>query len=242
MKYRILAAIAVTALAGSSSQGFAQSTNTDAILQRLEAKVDALAKENAELRERVRNLEPSRQAAKGTPSHEKVRTLSAPLPAQIGTPPVLAKSAVPVPLEVRRSGGVVAGAEAGSGAPILLLHGLGGTWQYWGRTMELLAGSARCIDFFAPVPTVATKLRTLFEVGLGYVHLGQPATTLSGGEAQRVKLATELAREYDVPMPMASLGEQVMIEAMARGWGDLDSTAPWMLQEEAAGVKVRATK
>src|ERR1700692_1036169 len=53
MKYRILAAIAVTALAGSSSQGFAQSTNTDAILQRLEAKVDALAKENAELRERV---------------------------------------------------------------------------------------------------------------------------------------------------------------------------------------------
>jgi excinuclease ABC subunit A len=49
-------------------------------------------------------------------------------------------------------------------------------------------------DFFAPVPSVATKLRTLYEVGLGYVHLGQPATTLSGGEAQRVKLATELSR------------------------------------------------
>jgi len=49
-------------------------------------------------------------------------------------------------------------------------------------------------DFFAPVPSVAAKLRTLYEVGLGYVHLGQPATTLSGGEAQRVKLATELSR------------------------------------------------
>ena len=57
-----------------------------------------------------------------------------------------------------------------------------------------------------------------------------------------VGLATELAREYDVPMPMAALGEQIMMEAMARGWGDKDSTSPWMLQEEAAGVKVRATK
>ena len=50
------------------------------------------------------------------------------------------------------------------------------------------------LEFFGPVPTVRTKLQTLFDVGLGYVHLGQPATTLSGGEAQRVKLATELSR------------------------------------------------
>jgi 3-hydroxyisobutyrate dehydrogenase len=57
-----------------------------------------------------------------------------------------------------------------------------------------------------------------------------------------VGLATELAREYDVPMPMAALGEQILMEAMARGWGDKDSTSPWMLQEEAAGVTVRATK
>jgi 3-hydroxyisobutyrate dehydrogenase-like beta-hydroxyacid dehydrogenase len=57
-----------------------------------------------------------------------------------------------------------------------------------------------------------------------------------------VGLATELAREFDVPMPMTSLHEQTMIEALARGWGDKDSLAPWMLQEEAAGVKVRATK
>ncbi len=49
-------------------------------------------------------------------------------------------------------------------------------------------------EFFAPLPKIARKLQTLYDVGLGYVKLGQPATTLSGGEAQRVKLATELAR------------------------------------------------
>jgi len=57
-----------------------------------------------------------------------------------------------------------------------------------------------------------------------------------------VGLATALAREYDVPMPMAAVGEQILIEAMARGWGDRDSTSPWELQEEAARVKVRSTK
>jgi excinuclease ABC subunit A len=50
------------------------------------------------------------------------------------------------------------------------------------------------LEFFSAVPNVRAKLQTLFDVGLGYVHLGQPATTLSGGEAQRVKLSTELSR------------------------------------------------
>jgi 3-hydroxyisobutyrate dehydrogenase len=56
-----------------------------------------------------------------------------------------------------------------------------------------------------------------------------------------VGLATALAKEYDVPMPLATAGEQQLIECMARGWGDRDSTAPWLLQEERAGVAVRAT-
>ena len=50
------------------------------------------------------------------------------------------------------------------------------------------------LEFFKNVPRIASKLTTLSEVGLGYIRLGQPATQLSGGEAQRVKLATELSK------------------------------------------------
>ncbi len=50
------------------------------------------------------------------------------------------------------------------------------------------------LDFFAPLPKLANKLQTMRDVGLGYVKLGQPSDTLSGGEAQRIKLATELSR------------------------------------------------
>jgi excinuclease ABC subunit A len=53
---------------------------------------------------------------------------------------------------------------------------------------------SEALEFFYHFPKVKVKLETLRDVGLGYIKLGQPATTLSGGEAQRVKLATELSR------------------------------------------------
>ena len=51
------------------------------------------------------------------------------------------------------------------------------------------------LEFFAPLPKIASRLQTMVDVGLGYVKLGQPSTELSGGEAQRIKLATELSRK-----------------------------------------------
>src|SRR5436189_4670109 len=58
--------------------------------------------------------------------------------------------------------------------------------------LEMTVEEAR--DFLGAIPPLRRKLDTLVDVGLGYIHLGQSATTLSGGEAQRVKLATELSR------------------------------------------------
>ena len=68
--------------------------------------------------------------------------------------------------------------------------------RYKGKNIaEVLDMTAReALDFFSAVPKIYEKLQTLCDVGLGYVKLGQPSTTLSGGEAQRVKLATELSR------------------------------------------------
>ncbi|MGZ5526512.1 MAG: ATP-binding cassette domain-containing protein, partial [Methylomonas sp.] len=68
--------------------------------------------------------------------------------------------------------------------------------RYKGKTInEVLDMTVEdAAEFFSPVPVVARKLQTLIEVGLSYITLGQNATTLSGGEAQRVKLAKELSK------------------------------------------------
>jgi excinuclease ABC subunit A len=68
--------------------------------------------------------------------------------------------------------------------------------HYKGKTISdiLEMTCEQALEFFANIPSIARKLQTLVDVGLGYIALGQPATTLSGGEAQRIKLASELSR------------------------------------------------
>ncbi len=68
--------------------------------------------------------------------------------------------------------------------------------KYKGRDISEVLGMTidEAAEFFDSIPSITPKLKTLQEVGLGYIKLGQPATTFSGGEAQRIKLATELAR------------------------------------------------
>ena len=68
--------------------------------------------------------------------------------------------------------------------------------RYKGKTISDILDMTveQACEFFENIPAIARKLDTLNEVGLGYITLGQPATTFSGGEAQRIKLASELSR------------------------------------------------
>ena len=68
--------------------------------------------------------------------------------------------------------------------------------KYRGRSIADILNMTveEALDFFDRIPSIKRKLKTLYEVGLSYIHLRQPATTLSGGEAQRVKLSTELSK------------------------------------------------
>jgi len=68
--------------------------------------------------------------------------------------------------------------------------------RYKGKNISEVLGMTinEAVEFFKPIPKIHRKLETLEEVGLGYIRMGQPATTLSGGEAQRIKLAAELSK------------------------------------------------
>ena len=72
--------------------------------------------------------------------------------------------------------------------------------KYKGKTIHeiLEMPVVDALVFFDSIPIIRNKLQTLKDVGLGYIHLGQQATTLSGGEAQRIKLATELSKVSNV--------------------------------------------
>ncbi len=86
------------------------------------------------------------------------------------------------------------------------------------------------------------RMRVLHEGLVRTMFRGEyePASFALNLAHKDISLATELAREYDVPMPMTTLAEQIALQAMNRGWGDKDSSVTVVLQEEQSNVEVRA--
>ena len=93
------------------------------------------------------------------------------------------------PLRVELSGSVVTGAESGSGAPLVLLHGLGGTWEYWGRTIALLSDRARCIALDLP----------------GFGHSDEPRRRIRPRLGGATTWPLRCARSTRVPRPSAAI-------------------------------------
>ncbi len=105
---------------------------------------------------------------------------------------------------------------------------------YKGRNIsEVLDMSVEeALEFFSAIPTIRRRLQTLYEVGLGYIKLGQPAPTLSGGEAQRVKLSSELNKRatgktlylLDEPTTGLHFDDIAKLLAMLQGLVDAGNT------------------
>ena len=87
------------------------------------------------------------------------------------------------------------------------------------------------------------RMSVLHEGVAGTVFRGEfePANFALSLARKDIGLATDLGREFDVPMPVANLAEQIAIEAMNRGWGEMDSSVTFRLQEERSGAEVRAS-
>ena len=125
--------------------------------------------------------------------------------------------------------------------------------EYKGRNiaevLDLTVDEA--LEVFSAVPAVARKLRTLADVGLGYIKLGQSATTLSGGEAQRVKLAHELSKRgtgktlyvLDEPTTGLHFHDVSMLLSVFKKLQDAGNTlliidTTWMLSERPIGLLI----
>ena len=135
----------------------------------------------------------------------------------------------------------------GSGAVVKLVHNMIGHVVAVGISEGLTLGTKAGVD-----PLVLWECLRRGGLGsLSALHLVVPEKILPGSfdtpgsmtlelSAKDVALATELGREFDVPLPMSNLAQQVAVRALNRGWGNRDVCTSHLLQEEAAGVEVRA--
>lgn len=159
-------------------------------------------------------------------------------------------------------GTIYADLSTGSPAVIRKLHGVfqergihmldapvsGGVIGAQRATLQVMVGGDEALfEKIRPVlQAIGNSVSYMGGIGCGtiakLVHnmISRPAAW-SSPKASRWASRRAWARQYNVPMPMAALAEQTMVEAMARGMADKDSTAPFLLQEERAGVKVRTS-
>ena len=136
--------------------------------------------------------------------------------------------------------------DIGAGSVSKLVHNMisHGVWQAVaeGMTLGVKAGVDPKSLWECVRRGAMGRMNTLHERLPRSVFLGkfEPPGMYLRVARKDIGLATELGKEYDVPMPIANLAEQIAIQGLNRGWGEKDSSITFLLQEEAAGVEVRA--